>query len=253
MSNDLELLIAEMNAKIAALSEKVAYLERLENAAVDGTGPFVLKTGDTMTGQLNIDPTSGAAGGLLRIEAPSAVSTSTYIFRFYHNGTEIMRLRDDGQFLLNQLLIFGTSNKGIYGNSSGAKITFPDGGASNTGNIDIDTSGSNGGVRAVSLLTAIGNGCAWSYDGVAGTAVDVVKNGTDDVLYGVTGQFFIRDSAGNIAGGQITATAPSGTFNLYDDGGTNTCQLQVNADGSVTVQRTAGSRTYKVMLFLIWI
>lgn len=243
----------EMAETIRKLEARIKALELIENQGSSASGPYVLRTGDTMTGQLNIDPTSGAAGGLLRIEAPSAISTSTYIFRFYHNGTEIMRLRDDGQFLLNQLLIFGTSNKGIYGNSSGAKITFPDGGASNTGNIDIDTSGSNGGVKAVSLLTAIGNGCAWSYDGVAGTAVDVVKNGTDDVLYVLSGQFVIRDSAGNVAGGQITATAPSGTFNLYDDGGTNTCQLQVNADGSVTVQRTAGSRTYKVMLFLVWL
>ena len=251
LSNDLELLIAEMNAKITALSEKVAYLERLENAAVDGTGPYVLRTGDTMTGRLLVDPTTGATSGLLAADAPSS-NTSNYTLKLTRAGSNIFFLRDDGYFLAGEVLYFSIG-KGIASDSSGAGIFFPTGGGSSPGNINIDSSGSNGLRKAVAIFTPIGNGLFWSYDGVDGTARTAYDNGTDDVLYGVTGQFFIRDSAGNIAGGQITVTAPSGTFNLYDDGGTNTCQLQVNADGSVTVQRTAGSRTYKVMLFLIWI
>ncbi len=88
--------------------------------------------------------------------------------------------------------------------------------------------------------------------GVVGSATSIIPNGTGDVTLCLSGTFTISDGAGNTAGGVITKTAPSGTFNLYDDGGTNTCQLQVAADGSVTVIRTAGSRTYAVNLQLNW-
>lgn len=89
--------------------------------------------------------------------------------------------------------------------------------------------------------------------GVVGSATAVITNGTGDVTLCLSGTFTISDGAGNVAGGVITATAPSGNFNLYDDGGTNTCQLQVAADGSVSVIRTAGARTYAVNLALNWI
>lgn len=88
--------------------------------------------------------------------------------------------------------------------------------------------------------------------GIVGSAVPVIPNGTGDVTLALSGTFTVSDGAGNVAGGVITATAPGGSFNLYDDGGTNTCQLQVAADGSVTVVRTAGSRTYAVNLNLNW-
>jgi hypothetical protein len=93
----------------------------------------------------------------------------------------------------------------------------------------------------------------WAYDGVDGTARTVIANGTGDVAYVLSGTFVIRDSAGNVTGGAITATAPGANFTLYDDGGTNTCLLQAVADGSVTVQRTAGARTFKVALRLLWL
>ena len=272
MSNDLELLIAEMNVKIAALSEKVAYLERLENAAVDGTGPFVLKAGDTMTGELNIIPTaasipnglqvtindpsylaSGGSAVLIEGDKPTGMENLFYLLRIRDTSGsgDWMWLRSDGSWVSYTNLAF-TNDKGPASSSSGAMLRFKTGGL-DIGGVDLDTSISTGTIQAINILTAIGNGCFYSYDGVDGTARIVRPNGADDVLYGVTGQFFIRDSAGNIAGGQITATAPGANFNLYDDGGTNTCQLQVAANGEIAVQRTAGSRTYKVMLLLIWI
>lgn len=88
--------------------------------------------------------------------------------------------------------------------------------------------------------------------GIDGTATTVYANGTGDVTLVLSGTFTISDGAGNVAGGVITATAPGANFNLYDDGGTNTCQLQVAADGSVTVIRTAGARTYACNLNLNW-
>ena len=84
------------------------------------------------------------------------------------------------------------------------------------------------------------------------TAQTVIANGSGDVTLVLSGTFTVSDGAGNVAGGVITATAPSGTFNLYDDGGTNTLQLAIAADGSVTVARTAGSRTYACNLNLNW-
>jgi hypothetical protein len=88
--------------------------------------------------------------------------------------------------------------------------------------------------------------------GVVGTAVTIIADGVGDVTLVLSGTFTVSDGAGNVAGGVITATAPSGTFNLYDDGGTNTLKLQIAANGAVTVQRTAGSRTYSVTLNLTW-
>ncbi len=90
------------------------------------------------------------------------------------------------------------------------------------------------------------------YTGIT-TGTAVLTNAAGDVTVALSGTFLISDGAGNSAGGVITKTAPGGTFNLYDDGGTNTCQLQVAADGSVTLVRTAGSRTYACSLTLNWI
>lgn len=88
--------------------------------------------------------------------------------------------------------------------------------------------------------------------GVVGSAQSVIPNGPGDVTLGLSGTYTISDGAGNFDGGVIDPTTPGNSFNLYDDGGTNTCQLQVAADGSVTVIRTAGSRTYSVNLTLNW-
>jgi len=88
--------------------------------------------------------------------------------------------------------------------------------------------------------------------GVNGSATTIIADATGDVTLCLSGTFTISDGAGNTAGGVITKTVPGGTFNLYDDGGTNTCQLQISAGGAVTVIRTAGSRTYAVNLQLNW-
>lgn len=215
-----------------------------------GGGPYVLKAGDTMTGALVIDPASGITTGALRIDAPAS-STTTYILKLTQVGVDIFTVRDDNRIYSASPINFEIG-MGPRSNSSGAEMRFP-AGTTTGGNIEIATDLSNGTIKAIEFLTAIGNGCIWSYDGIDGTAQIVKANGTDDVLYYLTGQFVIRDSAGNVAAGSVTPIAPSGTFNLYDDGGTNTCQLQIAANGEITVQRTAGSRTYKVVLKLIWI
>jgi hypothetical protein len=99
----------------------------------------------------------------------------------------------------------------------------------------------------------VGGFMVQGFSGVNATPQTVYANVTGDVTLALTGMFVVSDGAGNTAAGTITKIVPSGTFNLYDDGGTNTCQLQVAADGSVVVVRTAGSRTYTIMLTLLWL
>jgi hypothetical protein len=87
--------------------------------------------------------------------------------------------------------------------------------------------------------------------------VTVIPNGTGDVTQKLNGFFIIDPSTGtttsdaisNIAAGGL---APGANVELFNDAGTNIVQLQVAADGSVAVQRTAGTRTYVVSLQLFW-
>ena len=91
----------------------------------------------------------------------------------------------------------------------------------------------------------------------SGTAVTVIPNGTGDVTQRLDGHFIIDPSTGTTNAGVISVTAPGGlapgaTIDMFNSGGTEVCQLQVAADGSILVQRTAGTRTYAVTLQLIW-
>lgn len=262
----------EMAERVRQLEARIRALELLENQGSSANGPYVLKAGDTMTGELNIVPTAASIANGLQVtindpsylasggtavfiegDKPTGMENLYYLLRIrdISGSGDWMWLRSDGSWVSYSNLSFA-ANRGPASNSSGAMLRFVTGGL-DVGGIDLDTSIGSGTIRAVNILTAIGNGCFYSYDGVDGTARIIRPNGADDVLYGVTGQFFIRDSAGNVAGGQVTVTAPGANFNLYDDGGANTCQLQVAANGEITIVRTAGSRTYKVMVLLIWI
>lgn len=94
----------------------------------------------------------------------------------------------------------------------------------------------------------------WEFDALAGTAQTVIPDGAGDVLYGLTYWAIVRGSGGavvpstNSAG---TAIAPGGTANITV--GADTVQVQVAANGAVTVQRTAGSQTHKVSLICQWL
>lgn len=217
------------------------------------SGPYVLKAGDTMPGPggLIIAPAAAITDGLLELHSPGT-DNNKKIFDITHNaGTPLMSLTEGGSWESHAYLAFN-ADRGVQSNSGGAKITFPAGGSA-TGDIHLDTLVGSGLIRSVWEKLPIGGAKRYSYDGVDGTARPVLGNEAGDVVYGLGGSFFVRDSVGNIATNVITATAPGGAFNLFDDDGTNTLQLIVNANGSVDVQRTAGSRTYKVVLDLIWL
>lgn len=97
----------------------------------------------------------------------------------------------------------------------------------------------------------------YEFDGLDGTARTLIPNGTGDVLYGVMPIWAVRASDGTTQGGAYSTggtalVAPGGTLNIYSSGA-NIVQLQVAANGSVTVQRTGGALTYKVSLLLHWL
>lgn len=97
-----------------------------------------------------------------------------------------------------------------------------------------------------------GGGREYTRVAVDGSAQTIISNGAGDVLRGVYGQFVYYDSAGNFNGGVITPTPVSSTFDLVNDG-TNILRLTVAADGSVTIARAGGSRTYDVNIRLMWL
>lgn len=94
---------------------------------------------------------------------------------------------------------------------------------------------------------------AWEYNGVDGTARTVIPDGTGDVQYVLGGLYAVRSSSGSTNAGSLSALTPGVGQNLLTDGGGSTVRLDVNANGSVQVSRTAGSNTFKVTLWLIWL
>lgn len=92
----------------------------------------------------------------------------------------------------------------------------------------------------------------WTWSGVDGTARTVIPNGTGDVTEVATFLYAVSAvTAGDAMGGTVVLE-PSDSFELYDDG-TDALTLAVAADGSVTVQRTAGADTFKVSLWGTWL
>lgn len=96
----------------------------------------------------------------------------------------------------------------------------------------------------------------WEFDGIDGTARTVLADGAGDVLYTLAITWVIRASTGEVRCDQVSSTSftPGTNLTLMTlNAGADVCQFQLNANGSVTVQRTAGSKTYKVGLWMLWI
>lgn len=94
----------------------------------------------------------------------------------------------------------------------------------------------------------------WEYDGLDGTARTVIPDGAGDVIYGLVYFALIRGSGGTIVpatNSAGTALAPGNNQNITV--GADTVQIQCAANGSVTVQRTAGTQTHKVSLICQWL
>jgi hypothetical protein len=92
----------------------------------------------------------------------------------------------------------------------------------------------------------------WSETGVDGTGVTLIPNAAGDVTEVATFVYAVSAvTAGDAAGG-VVSLEPEDSFNLYDDA-TDTLTLAIAANGSVTVQRTAGADTFDINIFGTWI
>jgi len=247
----------ELNRRVGALERLVNRLlgqsgtasdhGALAGLADDDHAQYILVTGTrAFTGPAFF--TNGTAA------APSiAQASDTDVGLFF--GTERLSFSAIGD---EKIRFTHSGGGGRLSLKSGGSITWSDSTSTLT-TVNSKITDENGGLRVSSNIALTGgvnleNGhLFWSRGSIAGTLIAVVSNAAGDVTIGISGTFVVSDGAGNSAGGVITLTAPGANFNLYDDGGTNTCQLQINANGSVGVIRTAGSRTYAVALNLVWL
>lgn len=186
------------------------------------------------------DLTSGANHVCVGCSAGENLTTATgCIYLGYYAGygqtTESNRLLIDNQqrasaaVELTHSIIYGT----MAANPEDQQLTA-NVGAFTTGN---DNTPSYGGYRMA--------------NDVAGAAVTIIANGTGDVTVGLQAMYFVSESAGGTGGGSATCLN-NASVDLYDDG-TDVLTLAVAADGSVTLQRTAGAATFDVSLWLVWI
>lgn len=91
----------------------------------------------------------------------------------------------------------------------------------------------------------------WTWRTLADVARTIVPNGAGDVTSGVTIMYWLSESGGG-AEGNVVMVANGGAVDLYDDG-TDVFTLTVNADGSVTVVRSAGATTANLSLLMCWL
>jgi len=103
---------------------------------------------------------------------------------------------------------------------------------------------------SVPQWSAPGHSGFWHLTGVDDTPVEIVADGSDDVSGIATVMYAVEESASGTSGSTATVT-PGNTLNLYNDG-VDTLDMDCDADGSVAVQRTAGSSTFEVSIFMIW-
>jgi hypothetical protein len=81
--------------------------------------------------------------------------------------------------------------------------------------------------------------------------VILVRNSSYDVTVILQAQVAVVCSDGNSDAGPLFVRN-NASWNLYDDG-VDILTLTVNADGSVKIQRTAGTKTFVVNIEAIWI
>jgi hypothetical protein len=205
-----------------------------------------------------------AAGGLL-VQNQSSSSSAASLVRVLNDAGAIMSLAMDSSTYSGT--IFGLPRAGqarVFADSNATGLTI---GAQ--GNVPL-TLATNLTERV--RITGAGNvgfgvtapqGKIHGHDGTGGflhrsfssqtfaSAVVVIPNGTGDVVRGLTTLFVVRTSGGAVEGAFVYINNGASS-NIFDDG-SNILRLRVNADGSVDLTRTAGSLSYTVTLWLIWL
>lgn len=192
------------------------------------SGPYPSYQGIGSTGvggwDINRNPASGSFGDTAKSHARIALDGS--------GATSFM------QFL--------TANAANTAASERMRIT-------GAGSVGIGVTAPQGPLHVFGALSGV---IHYEFDGVDGTARTVLPNATGDVVYAYWAAWVIRASTGEVRSDSISGTGatPGSNITLQTlNAGADVCQLQVNANGAVTVQRTAGAKTYKVGLWMLWL
>lgn len=101
--------------------------------------------------------------------------------------------------------------------------------------------------------SAVGYYGFWSRSGIDGTARTIILNATGDVTNNITLMYSVKNETSGYSGGVVNLQ-PNTSYLIYSDAdATNTLTLTCASDGSLTVARTAGSQTYSVAVWGVWI
>lgn len=233
-----EIMVA---AKMNILADDVRYLKGM-------AGTVAIESGVAVTGALSATGTvvAGdevqsivAAGGSVLAQGTNNASFARYRMLAKTSGGATI----DWRFLANG---GGFSEFSIY-EAATERMRVAAG-----GNVMIGAGAPQGKLHGYNSIAGF---LHWEYDGVDGTARTIIPDGAGDVQYGlIAAGYMLRDSAGTVTGTTTAGApiAPGGAVFLYNTGG-NALTLACAANGSVTVQRTAGALTYKVALWLLWL
>lgn len=98
----------------------------------------------------------------------------------------------------------------------------------------------------------VGGFLFWEYDGLDGTPQTVIPDGVGDVTRLLGGNAVIAEITGAGTATVRLGVVPGAASVIYNDG-TDACTVAVGAGGDVTIYRSAGADTFKVVLWLLWI
>jgi hypothetical protein len=98
----------------------------------------------------------------------------------------------------------------------------------------------------------VGGSMIWEYNGLDGTARTIIQGGSQDVVSYALFNIVIKPSTGAATSVVNTALTPGTSVAIYNSSG-NTVTLYCNAGGDVTVARTGGTLTYKLIVQILWL
>lgn len=248
---------AKMNTKI---TDNLRYLKGLDGNVGIGSATFtaasLLHLHDTNVAGATMTFSSAAPGFAFQDNAVTASRTMAGGLGFGTSAGHFAGGAGDMNFYTLALaggqangIRFSTASDTSGGYASRMFVTG--GNAAGAGRLGINQDAPQGQLHTRGPISGF---IKWEYDGLAGTAQTVIPDGAGDVLYGLTYWAIVRGSGGSVVpstNSAGTAIAPGGTANITV--GADTVQVQVAANGAVTVQRTAGSQTHKVSLICQWL